>query len=293
MLKMKTAKIEIVNGVEGRSIYLNETRIAGSKPWGGGEVIDLWHIKENNLFDALGYTPSEYPHKSVNINADNSKIVNIAIDGPSSAGKSTVAKALAKKFKYIYVDTGALYRAIAYYAINNNIDINNENDVSNMLENLTVNFRNEYSIQHVYANEEDITDKIRTPKISMAASDISKLPVVRNYLLDVQRNIAATNSVVMDGRDIGTVILPNADLKIFLTASVQERSLRRFAELIRKGEKVSYEEVVKDIEKRDYNDSHRDIAPLKQADDAILIDSTNLSVDVVTDMILRAFYIKI
>ena len=201
-------------------------------------------------------------------------IYAIAIDGPAGAGKSTIAKILAKELELIYVDTGALYRTIGYYVVSQGIDTADTDAVVAALSGLTVALKYVDGVQRVFANGEDVSDLIRTPAISMAASAVSAIPAVRAYLLDTHRNIAANHSVVMDGRDIGTVILPNAKIKIFLTASPESRARRRYDELQAKGDPATYEEVLADMIKRDYDDSHRAIAPLKQAQDAIPVDTS-------------------
>ncbi len=203
----------------------------------------------------------------------------IAIDGPAGAGKSTIAKQLAKDLGYIYVDTGALYRAVGYYMDRQGADPGSEEQVVPLLDGLTAELKYIGGEQRVLVNSEDVTQKIRTPQMSMAASKVSALPAVRDFLFELQRKIARENNVIMDGRDIGTVVLPNAQVKIFLTASPQERARRRCAELLEKGEKVSFEEVLSDIEQRDYNDTHRAVAPLRQAQDAVLVDTTHLDFD--------------
>ena len=199
---------------------------------------------------------------------------NIAIDGPAGAGKSTIAKTAAKQLGFIYVDTGALYRAVGYYVLNNNIDPKNEEKVTGILDEINVSLKFVDNEQRVFLNDEDVSGKIRTPEISMYASAVSAHPSVRQFLFETQRKLARENDVIMDGRDIGTVVLPNADVKIFLTASPEERARRRYEELVLKGEKVNYDDILKDVITRDYNDSHRATAPLKQADDAILLDTT-------------------
>ena len=198
----------------------------------------------------------------------------IAIDGPAGAGKSTIAKILAKELELIYVDTGALYRTIGYYVTSKGIDTADTEAVVAALDGLKVKLGYVDGVQRVFANGEDVSDLIRTPAISMAASAVSAIPAVRAYLLDTQRNIAATHSVIMDGRDIGTVILPDAKIKIFLSASPESRAKRRYDELQAKGDPATYEEVLADMIKRDYDDSHRAIAPLKQAEDAIPVDTS-------------------
>lgn len=198
----------------------------------------------------------------------------IAIDGPAGAGKSTIAKILAKELGLIYVDTGALYRAVGYGVISQGIAPEDEPAVSAALEGMTVQLMHRDGEQRVLVNGEDVSGEIRTPVISMAASRVSAYPAVRAFLLNTQREIAATHSVVMDGRDIGTTILPNARVKIFLTASPEARATRRFAELQEKGDPATYDEVLADMIKRDYDDSHREISPLRQAPDAVLVDTS-------------------
>ncbi len=210
---------------------------------------------------------------------------NVAIDGPAGAGKSTIAKAAAKKFGFIYVDTGALYRSIAYYVISHGTDVKDTSAVISMLNNITPELKYIDGVQHVFVNGEDVSDKIRTPEVSMGASAVSAIPAVRDFLFELQQKIARENNVVMDGRDIGTVVLPNADLKIFLTASAEERARRRHKELTEKGESITFEEVLADVNQRDYNDSHREIAPLKQAEDAVLCDTTEVDLQGAIDML--------
>ena len=198
----------------------------------------------------------------------------IAIDGPAGAGKSTIAKVLAKEMSLIYVDTGALYRTVGYFTTGRGIALTDIEGITAALDDLTVELKYVDGVQRVFANGEDVSDLIRTPAISMAASAVSAIPAVRAYLLNTQRDIAAKNSVVMDGRDIGTVILPDAEVKIFLTASPESRAKRRYDELQAKGDPATYEEVLADMIKRDYDDSHRAAAPLKQAQDAVLVDTS-------------------
>ncbi len=211
---------------------------------------------------------------------------NIAIDGPAGAGKSTIAKTAAKELGFIYVDTGALYRAVGYYVFNKNIDPKDENRVTEILTQINVALKFVNGEQRVFLNDEDVSDKIRTPEISMYASAVSAHPSVRQFLFETQRKLAKENDVIMDGRDIGTVVLPNADVKIFLTASPEERAKRRYDELVLKGENVNYEDILKDVITRDYNDSHRAIAPLKQADDAILLDTTGNELAKSVDLVI-------
>ena len=214
-------------------------------------------------------------------------MVSIAIDGPAGAGKSTVAKKIAKILKYVYVDTGSLYRAIAFYIIENKICIDDPKNIINSLHNIDIKIEYENSTQKINLNLKDVSDKIRTNEISMLASQISAIKEVRDFLLALQRNIAKQNNVVMDGRDIGTVILPFADIKIFLTASAKKRSIRRYRQLLSKGIKSTYNTVFKEILIRDKNDSNRSIAPLKPAKDSIIVDSTNLTLNESINKILN------
>lgn len=214
------------------------------------------------------------------------KHFNIALDGPSGAGKSTVAKALAKRLDIIYLDTGAMYRSLAYVAVKQGIDVNDEAAVKPMLDNLDMKIITGDS-QQIIVNEENVTSFIREHYVSKAASDISALPSVRIKLVELQREIAKNDCVVLDGRDIGTYVLPDAKYKFFITATPEVRAKRRFEELKAKGDAPSYEKVLEDIKVRDYNDSHRAFAPLKQADDAVLVDTTNMSIDEVIDFVLN------
>lgn len=203
--------------------------------------------------------------------------VAIAIDGPAGAGKSTIAKRVAEELNFMYVDTGALYRAVALCAIQKNIEPDDSQRVSEMLSEIKVQLAFNYRFEKVVLLDgRDVSSQIRTPEVSMAASKISALPQVRAYLLDLQRDIAKENNVIMDGRDIGTVVLPDAKVKIFLTASPQVRAERRYKELSEKGANVSFDEVLKDVNERDYNDSHRKTAPLKPAEDSVFVDTTDL-----------------
>lgn len=205
--------------------------------------------------------------------------VSVAIDGPVGAGKSTIARAAAQRLGYIYCDTGALYRAVALYCVKSGADLKSPSEIAALLPGIKAEIRMVNGVQRVFLNGEDVSDEIRTPEVSMAASTVSAVPEVRTALLDIQRDIAKLNSVIMDGRDIGTVVLPNADVKIFLTAAAEVRAKRRYDELCAKGTDVTFEEVLEDLTKRDYNDSHREIAPLKQADDAVLADTSELDFD--------------
>ncbi len=205
--------------------------------------------------------------------------VAIAIDGPAGAGKSTIARRVARELTLIYVDTGALYRSIGYYVTEKGIALEDADGIVAALDGLSVSIDYVGDEQRVFVNGQDVSDYIRTPAISMAASKVSAIPAVRAFLLDVQRNMAATRSVIMDGRDIGTTILPNADVKIFLTASPEARATRRFKELQEKGDPATYEEVLADMVKRDYEDTHREISPLRQAEDAVLVDTGDLDLE--------------
>ncbi len=213
-------------------------------------------------------------------------MINVAIDGPAGAGKSTISKGAAKELGFIYVDTGALYRTIALCAVRNGI-IDNSEEVVKMLDEIEVRLGFENGVQCVYLNGEEVSPYIRTPEISMGASKVSAIPKVREYLLDLQRNIAKENNVIMDGRDIGTVVLPNAECKIFLTATPECRAKRRYKELIEKGEDVKYEDVLADVNERDYNDSHREIAPLKPSEESVIADTSELTLDESVALIVK------
>lgn len=213
-------------------------------------------------------------------------MINVAIDGPAGAGKSSLSRLLAKKLEYIYVDTGALYRAVGLKFSKLGFTTELYGDIAAVLADTTLDIRFIDGSQRVFLDGNDVSDDIRTPAASMMASAVSAKPEVRAFLLDMQRDLAKRNNVVMDGRDIGTVVLPDADVKIFLTADVEVRAERRLKELLEKGEKVTFEEVLEDMKVRDYNDSHRDIAPLKQADDAVLADTSNLDFEGSLDLLL-------
>ncbi len=201
-------------------------------------------------------------------------VVAVAIDGPSGAGKSTIARILAAELGLVYVDTGALYRTVGLAVISRGIDPHDEAAVEALLPALTVSLGYADGVQRVFLNGEDVSDRIRTPEVSMAASAVSALPPVRRFLFDLQQDTARRQSVIMDGRDIGTVVLPFAQVKIFLTASAEDRARRRFDELREKGMEVTFDEVLSDMKERDYNDSHRAAAPLRPADDAVLVDTS-------------------
>ena len=212
--------------------------------------------------------------------------MNIAIDGPAGAGKSTIARLAAKKLGFIYVDTGAMYRAIALYLIWKETDIYDEEALTKALDRVKINIVYEKGVQHVFLNLQDVSAEIRSEKVSIVASKSSALLPVRNKLLDIQRDIAAKNDVIMDGRDIGTNILPNAEVKIYLDASPDVRAKRRYDEMRNKGEKPDLESIKTNIIARDEQDMNRKLAPLKKADDAILIDSSYMSIDEVVEEII-------
>ena len=203
----------------------------------------------------------------------------IAIDGPSGAGKSTIAKAVAKEMGIVYVDTGALYRTVGYYVRQKNVSPKDAEGVGKLLPEIKIEVKYENGVQNVYLNGENPGDKIRQPEISMYASAVSAIPAVRAFLLETQKEIARRNSVVMDGRDIGTVILPDAEVKIFMTASNEARARRRYNELVAKGQEVQYEDVLREMIERDHNDKNRDIAPAVPAPDAIMMDNSDMSVE--------------
>lgn len=207
--------------------------------------------------------------------------INIAIDGPAGAGKSTIAKKLAKDLGYIYVDTGAMYRAMAYYFLNQNISSKDENALRKACENVVVTITYRNGEQQVLLNGENVNGVIREERVGNMASETSPYPFVREKLVELQRQLAAKENVIMDGRDIGTVVLPDADVKIYLTASSYVRAKRRYEELTEKGIICDIKEIEQDIIERDYRDMHRETSPLKQADDAVLLDSSDMDVDTV------------
>lgn len=217
----------------------------------------------------------------------NNNIINVAIDGPAGAGKSTISRAAAKSVGFIYVDTGALYRTVGVNALRKGIDTKDKAAVAATLGDISVDLVFENGEQKVLLNGENVSDEIRTPPASMAASDVSAVPEVRAFLFDLQRDIAKRNNCIMDGRDIGTVVLPDAKVKIFLTASPESRAMRRYKELIGKGTQVEYKDVLEDLIERDYNDSHREIAPLKPAEDGVIVDTTNLNLEESINEIIR------
>lgn len=215
--------------------------------------------------------------------------IKIAIDGPAGAGKSTIAKIVARQLGFIYIDTGAMYRAVALKAIQNNIDTKNEIEkVCGILKDINIDIKHDKeNSQLVFLDNEDVTNKIRTSEVSIGASNVACIPEVRLKLVELQRKLARENNVIMDGRDIGTYVLPDADIKIFLTASPEERAKRRYEEMLMKGYTCNYEDVKKDILYRDQNDSSRSFAPLKAADDAIIVDTSGNELEESVDIILN------
>ncbi len=214
-------------------------------------------------------------------------MISIAIDGPAGAGKSTLSRKTAEQLGFIYVDTGALYRTVGLKFSRKGADTNLDCDIEGILAETTVDIRFVDGEQRVFLDGEDVSDEIRTPTASMMASAVSAKPPVRAFLLEMQRKLARDNNVVMDGRDIGTVVLPNATVKIYLTASAEARAERRYKELLEKGTTVTYKEVYDDMVQRDYNDMNREIAPLKQADDAIVADTTECNLEESLDLLLK------
>ena len=212
----------------------------------------------------------------------------VAIDGPSGAGKSTMARAAAEALHILYVDTGAIYRTIGVYMYRHGIDPTDAAAVTAALPEITVSLRHdEDGLQRMYLNGEDVTREIRLPAISKYASDVSAIPAVRDYLMELQRSLAREHSVIMDGRDIGTVVLPDATVKIYLTASAEARAKRRWLELHEKGDPITLEQVLEDVQQRDYNDTHRDVAPLRQAEDAVLVDTTECDLEDSYQLLLK------
>ncbi len=212
---------------------------------------------------------------------------NIAIDGPAGAGKSTIAKKVAEKLGIVYVDTGALYRVVGLHMLNKKIDLRDSNSVVCELKNCKISMNYVDGIQKMFLCGQDVTNLIRTDDVSMAASTVSAIPKVREFLLDLQRNIGKNQDIIMDGRDIGTVVLPDAAVKIFLTASINLRAKRRYDQLIASGENVVFENVLSEMKKRDLQDMNRKIAPLKQAEDAVLLDTSNLSLEESIENVLK------
>lgn len=220
-------------------------------------------------------------------------VINVAIDGPAGAGKSTIAKAAAKELGFIYVDTGALYRTVGVNALRNKVNMESDEDISSVLPSTQVQLKFVDGEQRMYLNGEDVSSEIRLPEASMAASRVSAVPKVREFLFDLQRDLAKKNNCIMDGRDIGTVVLPDAKVKIFLTASPECRADRRYKELCQKGVEVNYDDVLSDIVKRDYNDSHRAVAPLKPAEDSVYLDTSELDLQQSIDAVINIIKEKI
>lgn len=211
------------------------------------------------------------------------KNISVAIDGPSAAGKSTIAKMVAKKENFIYIDTGAMYRCVAYYCLTQKIDLNDEKAVEQAIEHIQIRLTPD---NKVYLNDEDVSNQIRQDQVSLGASCVSKYQAVRSFLVDEQRKMAKAGNVILDGRDIGTVVLPNADLKIYQIASVETRAKRRYLENLERGLDADLETIKKEIEERDYQDTHRGISPLKKAEDAIELDTSSLTLEEVVEQVL-------
>ncbi len=211
----------------------------------------------------------------------------VAIDGPVGAGKSTIAREAARRSGFVYADTGALYRAVGLFCVEDGCDLGQADEIAKRIGGIKLEIALIDGTQHIFMNGADVSDKIRTPEISMAASAVSAVPEVRAALLDMQRDIARKSSVIMDGRDIGTAVLPDARVKIFLTAKPEIRARRRYDELIAKGKDVRYEDVLSDLQKRDYDDSHRAAAPLKKAEDAVLADTSELDFEQSVELVCR------
>lgn len=214
-------------------------------------------------------------------------MISIAIDGPSGSGKSSISKCLAKKLGFVHVDTGALYRTIAYYLCKNNVDYSNSEKVCENLKDIDIKVKFSNNNQNVFLNGVNVTDKIRSADISIASSRISSMPLVRKFLLDLQKDIAKENNVIMDGRDIATVVLPNSEVKIFLTASPEVRAKRRYNQMVADDPKINFSDVLKNINERDFNDTHREISPLKISDDAVVFDNSDLTFDQTVNSILK------
>lgn len=217
------------------------------------------------------------------------KKISIAIDGPSAAGKSTIAKIIAKKLDYVYIDTGAMYRCVGYYCLNNDVDLDDEAAVSKALTEIKIEMD---GANQVYLNQINVSQDIRKDEISMAASVISKYQPVRDFLVKQQRQMASLGGVILDGRDIGTVVLPNADLKIYQVASSKTRAKRRYLENLERGLEADLQTIQEEIEERDYQDMHRQISPLKKADDAIEIDTSDLTLDQVVEKVMELIIVK-
>lgn len=211
------------------------------------------------------------------------KNISVAIDGPSAAGKSTIAKMVAKKENFIYIDTGAMYRCVAYYCLTQKIDLNDEKAVEQAIEHIQIRLTSD---NKVYLNDEDVSNQIRQDQVSLGASCVSKYQAVRSFLVDEQRKMAKAGNVILDGRDIGTVVLPNADLKIYQIASVETRAKRRYLENLERDLDADLETIKKEIEERDYQDTHREISPLKKAEDAVELDTSSLTLEEVVEQVL-------
>ena len=211
------------------------------------------------------------------------KNISVAIDGPSAAGKSTIAKMVAKKENFIYIDTGAMYRCVSYYCLTQKIDLNDEKAVEQAIEHIQIRLTSD---NKVYLNDEDVSNQIRQDQVSLGASCVSKYQAVRSFLVDEQRKMAKAGNVILDGRDIGTVVLPNADLKIYQIASVETRAKRRYLENLERGLDADLETIKKEIEERDYQDTHREISPLKKAEDAVELDTSSLTLEEVVEQVL-------
>lgn len=234
------------------------------------------------------YNKSRNQHKRKEI-----KMKSIAIDGPAGAGKSTIARKVAEKLSFIYVDTGAMYRSMALYFIRHDISAGEEQKIAQACPDIHVSINYENGEQQVILNGENVNGLIRTEEVSMMTSDTSKYPVVREKLLSLQRDLADKENVIMDGRDIGTCVLPGADVKIYLTASAQERARRRYKEQTERGLDCDIKEIGRDIIARDQQDMNRDVAPLRQAEDAVLVDSSDMTIDQVVDEIIRIYQEKV
>jgi cytidylate kinase len=217
---------------------------------------------------------------------------SIAVDGPAGAGKSTIAKQIAQQLDFIYIDTGAMYRAMGLYFLNENINLEDIVAVEQACRQVEVEITYENKVQQIWLNGENVSGQIRTEEIGRMASACATISVVREKLVDLQRKLAGTRCVIMDGRDIGTVVLPDAQLKIYLTASVEERAKRRYKELTEKGEAVTIESIEENIRNRDHNDMTREISPLKQADDAVVVDSSDMSIDEVVQTIIDMVHVQ-
>lgn len=218
---------------------------------------------------------------------------SIAIDGPSGSGKSTIAKAVASRIGFLYVDTGAIYRTVGVFAKRNGIDPHDEETLGKNLDKVDIRLEWVDGLQHVFLSGEDVSSEIRTPEMSMYASAVSALGAVRRFLLDMQRSFAKNNNVIMDGRDIGTVVLPGADVKIFMFADVNARAERRYKELLEKGKQVTFDEVLSDMVLRDKNDSERALAPCKPAEDAVMLDNSHLTIEENVEKVLEIINEKI